>query len=88
MGVPYFYLRIDKIQIFQALNKAENPTHRQQLTREGDIGYFGHADITANTLYLNGTEPHLKYRMVVNTRMNPNRLKILLDKLKLIQGDY
>ncbi len=88
MGIPFFFLNCGHIQVFQAQNKCNNPRREATIGLTNQIGYYSHAAIERDRLYLNGNKLDRKYNMIINKKMDVTSLKKLLNELKLIEGEY
>lgn len=88
MGIPFFFLNCGHIQVFQAQNKCDRQRREATLGLTNQIGYYSHTAIERDRLYLNGNKLDRKYNMVLNRKMSTERLKALLNELKLIEGEY
>ena len=78
--IPYFYLKVGDIEIFQPQNKG---------TRElsfGNVYVIHNPEITSHDLFLNGNKTSLHYQICINIRNGASQnLYEMVSKLKELE---
>lgn len=90
MKIPFFYLDVGKIQVFQPQNKHPDPLipYNRNLSGRGDLKIMSCSmpEIVYDTLFLNGDTREESYRYCVNVNNSATpSMTELIETLKQVE---